>query len=293
MTSQIETKKLFEFCKIPPEELVNHPESKVKLHVYEKKQDANAFVGNLMADEVIQNNINGKPTRWVLPAGPMEQYETFINRVNMERIDLKNVHVFHMDDFLTWEGRPLPLDHRYSLEGRMRQKFYGLIDPALKMPDEQIHWPRVNDLDALDNAVEAVGGLDTVYAGMGFTGLIAFNEAPRSPWYSISLEEYAQSKTRIFALNDDTMIALAVRGRGGLTHAIPPMAISIGFKAMLNSQRMVILSTTGSWKRTAIRMLMFSEPTLEYPATLFTAKVPEVLLVTDPNTIASPLPEDW
>ena len=40
MTSQIETKKLFEFCKIPPEELVNHPESKVKLHVYEKKQDA-------------------------------------------------------------------------------------------------------------------------------------------------------------------------------------------------------------------------------------------------------------
>ena len=120
--------------------------------------------------------------------------------------------------------------------------------------------------------MEAVGGLDTVYAGMGFTGLIAFNEAPRSPWYSISLEEYAQSKTRIFALNDDTMIALAVRGRGGLTHAIPPMAISIGFKAMLNSQRMVILSTTGSWKRTAIRMLMFSEPTLEYPATLFTAK---------------------
>ena len=100
-----------------------------------------------MADEVIQNNINGKPTRWVLPAGPMEQYETFINRVNTERIDLKNVHVFHMDDFLTWEGRPLPLDHRYSLEGRMRQKFYGLIDPALKMPDEQIHWPRVNDLD--------------------------------------------------------------------------------------------------------------------------------------------------
>ncbi len=94
-------------------------------------------------------------------------------------------------------------------------------------------------------------------------------------------------------LNDDTIIALAVRGKGGLTHVIPPMAISIGFKAMLNTQRLVVLSTTGDWKRTAVRMLMFSEPTVEYPATLFTAKVPEVLLVTDKNTIASPLPEDW
>ena len=292
MTSQINTKILFEYCKIPPEKLANHPDLKVKLHVFDKKPDANAFVGDLMADEVIQNNKAGKPTRWVLPAGPMEQYETFIGRVNTERIDLKDVHVFHMDDFLTWEARPLPLNHRYSLEGRMRRQFYGLMDPALKMPDEQIHWPRVNDLDSLDRAVEAVGGLDTVYAGMGFTGLIAFNEAPRSPWYSISLEEYAESKTRIFALNDDTMIALAVRGCGGLTHAIPPMAISIGFKAMLNSQRLVVLSTTGDWKRTAVRMLMFSEPTLEYPATLFTAKVPEVLLVTDKNTIVSPLPHE-
>lgn len=293
MTSHIDTKKLIDYCKIPPEELANHPDSKVKLHAYDKKQDANAFVGELMADEVIDNNKAGKPTRWVLPAGPMEQYTTFINRVNNEKISLKNVHIFHMDDFLTWEARPLPLNHRYSLEGRMRRMFYGLIDPTLKMPDSQIHWPRVNDLDALDNAVEAVGGLDTVYAGMGFTGLIAFNEAPRSPWYSITLEEYAQSKTRIFALNDDTLIALAVRGKGGLTHVIPPMAISIGFKAMLNTQRMVVLSTTGDWKRTAIRMLMFSEPTVEYPATLFTAKVPEVILVTDKNTVASPLPEDW
>lgn len=291
MTSRIDKEKLFSYCRIPPEELVNHPDSKVKVTVRETVADCMKLTGEMMADEVIANNAAGKPTRWVLPAGPMEQYPFFIDRVNKERISLKNVHIFHMDDFLTWESRTFPLDHPYfSLEGRMLNKFYAKIDKDLLMPESQIHFPRVSDMDAHDKAIEAVGGLDTVYAGMGFTGLIAYNEAPRSPWLSITEEEYASSKTRIVSLNDDTMIANAVRNRGGLTHFYPPMAITIGFKSMLKSKRAVILCTTGAWKRTAVRMLMFSEPTVEYPATLFPAYIPEVVLVADNNTIASPLP---
>lgn len=292
MTSKINIEKIYSYCKIPPEELINHPQSKVKLQVFDQKSDANEFVGQMMVDEILKNNHDKKPTRWVLPAGPMEQYPTFIDRVNKERISLKNVHIFHMDDFLTWESRPLPLDHPSSLEGRMLRNFYSKIDQDLLMPKNQVHFPRVNNLDALDLAVEAVGGLDTVYAGMGFTGLIAYNEAPRSPWHSITEDEYAKSKTRIVTLNDDTLIAVSVRSKGGLTHAVPPMAITIGFKSMLNSKRAVILCTTGNWKRTAIRMLMFSEPTVEYPATLFPAYVPEVLVVADRDTITSPLPAE-
>jgi glucosamine-6-phosphate deaminase len=289
MTSRINKEKLFEYCRILPEELVNHPDLKVKLQVFDNKEDVNILTGQMMADEVISNNNMNKLTRWVLPAGPMEQYPIFINRVNKERISLKNLHIFHMDDFLTWEGRSLPLDDSYSLEGRMRRLFYGKIDSELMMPEEQIHFPSVNDPDALDLAVEAVSGLDTVYAGMGFTGLIAYNEAPRSPWFSITEEEFAASKTRIVLLNDDTLIANAVRGKGGLTHILYPMAITIGFKSMLNTKRVVILCTTGNWKRAAMRMLLFSEPTVEYPATLFPAYVSEVILLTDKDTIASPL----
>jgi glucosamine-6-phosphate deaminase len=290
MTSRINKEKLYEYCRIPPEKLIDHPASKVKLRVSDTVTDAMKLTGKMMADEVIANNTAGKPTRWVLPAGPMDQYPIFIERVNSERINLKNVHIFHMDDFLTWESRPYPLDDPYSLQGRMLKNFYAKIDKDLLMPESQIHFPQISDMDAHDKAVEAVGGLDTVYAGMGFTGLIAYNEAPRSPWLSITEDEYAASKTRIVTLNDDTMIANAVRNKGGLTHIYPPMAITIGFKSMLNSKRAVILCTTGAWKRTAVRMLMFSEPTVEYPATLFPAYVPEVILVADKNTIASPLP---
>lgn len=219
----------------------------------------------------------------------MAQYDTFIARVNRERINLANVHVFHMDDFLDWQGRPLPLDHPYSLEGIMKRDFYTHINQELTVPSGQIHWPRIDDIDGLDKAIEEAGGVDTVYGGMGYTGLVAFCEAPRSPWYTVDEEEYRGSKTRIVNLNDDTLIALSERDEGGLTHVIPPMAITIGFKSMLNTNRVVLFSTTGAWKRTAVRVLMFSEPTVEYPATLFTDGSREVILVTDANTAAPPL----
>jgi glucosamine-6-phosphate deaminase len=204
---------------------------------------------------------------------------------------LKNVHVCLMDDSLDWNCRPFPLDHpNFSGEGRMNRIFYGKIDPELNVPEQQRYVPRVSDLDAMDRTVEELGGLDTVYGGMGFTGLVANCEAPRSPWSSITEEEYCQMKTRVWPLNEDTIIASAERNFGGLTHYVPQMAISIGMKSMLNTKRVVFISATGAWKRTAVRVLMFCEPTVEYPATLFTSKVDEVILLTDRNTAAAPLP---
>jgi glucosamine-6-phosphate deaminase len=291
MASRIDKDKLIEYCRIPVDQLENHPDSRIKIKIFSESTQVMEYAGNMMADEVVANNQAGKMTRWVLPAGPNEQYKTFIRRVNNERISLKNLHVCLMDDSLDWNSRPYPLDHPYfSGEGRMNRIFYGKIDPELNVPEEQRHAPRCSDLDALDKTVQELGGLDTVYGGMGFTGLVAYCEAPRSPWTTITEEDYCQMKTRIYPLNEDTIIASAERNFGGLTHIVPQMAVSIGFKSMLNTKRVVFISTTGAWKRTAIRVLMFCEPTVEYPATLFTDRVDEVIMLTDRNTAASPLP---
>jgi len=291
MTSRIDKEKLYEYCRIPVDELEKHPDSRIKIKIFDESPQVMEFAGNMMAEEVIANNKAGKMTRWVLPAGPNEQYKTFIRRVNTEKISLKNLHICLMDDTLDWNCRPFPLDHPYfSGEGRMNRIFFGKIDPELNVPEEQRHFPRFNDLDAMDETVEKLGGFDTVYGGMGFTGLVAYCEAPRSPWTTITEEEYCQMKTRIFPINDDTIIAGAQRSFGGLTHFVPQMAVSIGFKSMLNTKRVVFICTTGAWKRTAIRVLMFCEPTVEYPATLFTDKVGEVVMLADRNTAESPLP---
>jgi glucosamine-6-phosphate deaminase len=292
MPSNMDLQEMIEWCRIPAEELECHPDSKVKVIIHETKSEVAVAVGNMMADEVLANQKQGKPTRWILPCGPMGQYKVFAERVNRERIRLKDVYVFHMDDFLDWEGRPYPeVNNYFSLKANMLADFYGLIDPELNVPEENRFFPSVYDIDAIDRKIEELGGVDTVYAGLGYKGLVAFCECPNSPYYRVSEEEYARSKTRVVHLNEDTLISLSERDLGGLVQIVPPMAVTIGFKAILSASKAVFMVTTGSWKQTAIRVLMFSEPTVEYPATLLPKYVPEVLVLTDAETAKPPLGE--
>lgn len=293
MASRIDKEQLMQWCRIPTDRLAEHPDSRISLKLFEPTEELYVYAANLMADEVIANNAAGKPTRWILPAGPNNQYTHFADRVNRERISLRNTYVFLMDEVLDFNCRPYPIDHPFfSAEGRFQKKFYDQIDPELNVPESQRFIPRYNDLETCDRVIEELGGLDTVFGGMGFRGLVAFCEPDYSPWFTVSEQEYCTMLTRIWPINPDTTIATAQRSFGGLTHHLPRLGVTIGMKSMLNTRRAVFLSATGAWKRAAVRMLMFHEPTVEYPATLFTGRVPEVILLTDPNTAAPPLPTE-
>jgi glucosamine-6-phosphate deaminase len=288
MTSQIDPEKLFAWCRIPTDQLMNHPKRRVPLQILPTPDDVHRWAARTMADEVVANNKAGKPTRWILPCGPTKQYPYFACYVNEERISLKNVFVFHMDEGLDWEGRPLPLEHVFSFEGWMRRNFYAPIDEELVIPEAQRCFPSIYDLDKLSRGIEAVGGVDTVYGGIGYRGHIAFNEPPHSPWYSVTMEQFRNSKTRILPLNDDTMVALSQRTVGGLSHMVPPMGITIGMKDLLGAKRIRLISETGAWKQTVIRVLLFCPTTLEYPVT-FVQGHPDVLVTVDAATAAPPL----
>ena len=288
MTSRIDPEELFAWCKIPTDELENHPAARIKIKVLPTTDDVHQYCAREMLEEVKANNRAGLPTRWILPCGPTKQYPYFLKWVNTERVSLKNLHVFHMDDGLDWQGRPLPMDHPYCYQGWMRRNFYAPMDPELAVPEEQRHFPDVYDLDSLSRGIATVGGVDTVYGGIGYRGHIAFNEPPRSPWYSVTPDMFINSKTRILNLNDDTLVALSQRSAGGCSHIIPPMAITIGMKNLLEAKRIRLLSDTGAWKQTVIRVLLFSQPTIEYPVT-FVQSHPDAQVVVDSLTAAPAL----
>lgn len=289
MPSAIAPKDLFAWCRIPPGELSSHPEAKVQIKIVPTADDVYREFARTLADEIKEHNAAGEPTRVILPCGPRGQYPYFVQIVNQERISLKNVHVFHMDDFLDWQGRPLPLDHPFSYEGWMQRNFYDPVAPELRVPEAQRHWPRVNDIDGISKAIEAVGGVDTVYGGIGYRGHIAYNEPPDSPWYIVTADEFRNSKTRILHLNDDTLIAISQRSVGGCSPFVPPMAITLGMKDLLNARRIRLYCETGAWKRTIIRILLFGPVTTEYPVT-FVQEHPDVLVTVDAKTAACPLP---
>lgn len=292
-TFRMSKDEIFKWCSIPREDLEKQPNLKTKLVIRKDRPTVMKEIGNLMADEVVEHNKKGIPTKWVLPAGPTDEYDTFIERVNRDRISLKNLWVFHMDEFLDWEGRPYPVGDTYeSLEGTMIACFYDRIDDELNVPEEHRIWPRINDIDAADNLCDQLGGVDTVWAGIGATGLIAFNEEPRSYCYRLTVDEYAKSKTRIIDLNDDSLVAMAERSFGCCLDRIPPKAITLGFKIMLSAKRFVYMVATGDWKQTVCRIILFSDPTLEYPVTIVPKYVPDVTLFSDEYTMDHPMSHD-
>jgi glucosamine-6-phosphate deaminase len=272
------------------EQLPGHPHARVPLIIFPDPESLYRAVAQLMVEEAVTALREDRPLRWVLPCGPTQQYQIFTEIVNRERIPLRHVHVFHMDELLDWQGRPLPIDHPFSFKGYMLRCFYGRIDPDLNIPESQRHFPDPLHLDALSEAIEAVGGIDTVYGGIGFHGHIALNEPIYSPWYTVTVEEYRRSRTRILPLSDDTIIALSQRMAGGCTHLIPPMAITIGMADILQARRIRLFSATGSWKQTVLRILLFAPPTVEYPVTLVQGH-PDVLVMVDRWTASHPLAE--
>jgi glucosamine-6-phosphate deaminase len=287
MASKIDFKDLYKWCQIPVDKLENHPDLKMKLKIFDTKEEVIQWAADDLVQEVKQKNEQGKPTRWILPCGPTKQYPIFADVVNKERISLKNTHIFHMDDLLDWQTQLLPLDHPLSFQGWMRRRLYDLIDPELGVPEEQRHFPNPSDIDSVSRGIQAVGGVDAMYTGVGYHGHIAYNEPPYSPWNSITNEEFKNSKSRILPINVDTTIAISQREMGGCSQVVPPMGITIGMKDMLCAKRIRLLSVTGSWKRTVLRIALFGPVTLEYPVT-FVQEHPDSMLIVDRDTIEVP-----
>jgi len=289
MPSMIDPQDLFEWCRIPAGELENHPDAKIPIRILPTPDDVYREFARTLADEIKANNAEGKPSRLILPCGPRGEYPYFIGHVNEERISLKNVHVFHMDEVLDWQGRSLPLSHPWSFQGWMNANFYAPIDPELAIPEDQRYWPDPCNIDAISAALKVVGGADSVHGGIGYRGHIAYNEPPlnNAPWHHITNEEFRNSKTRVLVLNDDTIVALSQRGSGGCAEAVPPMAITMGMKDMLEGEKIRLYSETGAWKQTIIRILLFGPVTAEYPVT-FVQEHPDALVTVDEATAASP-----
>lgn len=279
------------WCRLKPEELKQRQDLNAELRVRSDEQTFYREVADLMAEEVLEHNRQGRITKWIVPAGPIDQWTYFIERVHRERISLKNLWIFMMDEYLDWESRPIPESAPYgSLHAVMKRQVFSKIDPALMCPPEQILFPDPRDLDFYDDKIQELGGIDTIWAGIGCKGLIAFCEAPHSRYYRISQEQYRNSKTRIVELNEDTLVALSQRRFGGYYDKIPPKAVTVGMKSILSSRRIVCMLRCGSWKQTVLRvMLLCRETTLEYPVTFAMRYIPEKIVFCDEETLDHPL----
>jgi len=242
-----------------------------------------------MLHELRQNNVGDQPTRWILPVGPIRQYRRLVDRSNAERISWRNCDIFQMDEFLDWQGRPIPLDHALSFEGFMRREVFDRLDTGLRPDPARLHFPNPFRPDDMARHMEAAGGVDTCYGGIGYHGHVAFNDPPISRWFRVSVEEMRQSTTRVVALGDDSIVVQSINCTGGASELIPPMAVTIGMREILAARKIRLFLAGGERHRAIFRITLLADPTVDYPSTLLQGH-PDCIIHTDEATASPILP---
>lgn len=276
---------LQEWCRVPYYELETNPRLKIPFRLV---KDSEAM-GQLMARELAAaiRAAGDEEFRAILPCGPTCWYKPFTDLVNRERLSLRRLVVFHMDECLDWQGRELPRTHPYSFRGFMERHFYAPVDRALAVPESNRHWPRPDNMAEIAAAV-AAAPVHLTYGGWGQDGHIAYNQARRHPYSRISLDDLRASTVRVQENNWDTVLALAHRTFGAAWQFVPPLSVTLGLKECLSARQVRLFSDTGAWKQTALRVALFSEPDPDYPITLL-SQHPDALLTATIETATHPL----
>lgn len=290
MTDRVRAKDLLEWCRVPADELLAHPRRRLPLRLVADSREMGALMARELVDLIAARNAEGRDTRLIVPCGPMGWYGPWTAAVNARRVSLARVSVFHMDECLDWQGRPLPANHPYNFRTFMQKHFYGGIAPELAVPEPQRHWLLPSTVEHMRDAL-AEAPVDLTLGGWGQDGHVAYNQARRHPYLAPTLEELADSTIRIQENNADTIIALAQRTFGAAYQFVPPMSITLGMRECLSAAQVRVFSDTGAWKQTALRVALFSEPTPDYPMTLL-QRHPDALVTATLEVARHPIAEN-
>lgn len=291
--SMMTPQELYHWCAIPYDQLENHPDRKVPLRLCADSAAMGQIMARELVDEIELHNARHEEMRAIIPCGPTCWYEPFVKLVNAERVSLQRLVVFHMDECLDWQGRELPRNHPHNFRGFMERHFYAPVAPELAVPEQNRWFPTANNIPEVIAAIESAP-IAITYGGWGQDGHVAYNQARRHPFSTITIDDVRNSTVRIQENNIDTVIALAQRTLGSAYQLVPPMSVTLGIKECLSASKVRLFSDTVAWKQTALRVALFGPLTPEYPITLL-QEHPDALLTATVDTARHPIAEhpEW
>lgn len=213
-------------------------------------------IGRLAAEHIIEKINNAPNHRLVLglPTGGtvLDMYAALRRAYQEGRVSFRNVVTFNMDEYIG-----LPENDSQSYHTYMHQNLFDHID----IRPENVHILNGNaaDIDAecraYEAAMQAEGGVDLFFGGVGRNGHLAFNE-PGTPF---------TSRTGRVTLTPSTREANARFFGNDLTQ-VPTHALSIGIGTLTDAKEVIIL-IKGEKKAEAVRRLTEEEPSENCPIT--------------------------
>ena len=150
--------------------------------------------------------------------------------INELEIDVRAGHFWAMDEWVV-DDRAVPVSHPLSFTRADLELCFDRIDPALRMPDENLHFLTVDSIPEYTASYDSARCL-VMQGGQGEVKHWAFNDPlPRSGDNSNeppTPERYRSLGTRIVDLHPITLIQNARTSGGGVVTGVPTRAISVG-----------------------------------------------------------------
>lgn len=229
-----------------------------------------------MADEIKRKNELGEKTVFICPVGPVGQYPYFVDIVNSENISLKNVWFLNMDEYLTDEKEWIDKSHPLSFRGFMDRTVYTRVRPELVMPEDQRIFPDPKDPENMWRTIQALGGVDICFGGIGINGHVAFNEAQDE----LTPDQFRSLPTRVLEISRETRTANAIGDLNGAIDDMPRWCVTIGMKEIY-SARKIRLGCFRDWHRAVARHACYGEASAHFPVTLLQEHPDALLRITE------------
>ena len=238
------------------------------------------FADDLLAEYQAARMAGRDKVVFILPVGPVGQFDLVSEICNKRRISLKDLVIINMDEYLTANGLDfIPTSDPLSFRRHMNDHFYSRLDPELCPPPAQRIFPSPTDPEAVPRLIKDLGGCDVCFGGIGITGHVAFNDPPE-PGEEISLESFGNLSTRVVQLSRETLLINAVTTCRGNLDRIPRLAVTVGMKEIQDSRKVRIYMNR-SWQSAVVRKILHGEVSPDVPASLLQKHQDVRFVITD------------
>jgi glucosamine-6-phosphate deaminase len=160
----------------------------------------------------------------------------------------------------------------------MQRQFYGRLDESLTPRPVNRVFPDPCDPQQIARLIQARGGVDACFGGIGINGHIAFNEPPEAD-AAMSVEEFAALPTRVLPLSRETRTINSVTV-GGEISVVPRRAVTVGMRECLAARRLRLYCNR-PWQSAVVRRVLHGPITAECPASLARLHGDAVLSIAD------------
>jgi glucosamine-6-phosphate deaminase len=213
---------------IKREEITAHPNPDFKIRLVEDLGEFYAAFATDIVSRIRQSLEADRQFVGIFPVGPMPQYAIAARMINALGIPMQHIHTFNMDEYADQDGNTAPADWPGSFQQAMLNSFFLKINPELRPPMNQVHFPSKANIGHYGRMIADMGGADVCYGGIGWCGHIAFWEADLGKEFGNDLEAYKKAGPRIVELTPMTIMQNALHSFGGDWSWVPPKAASIG-----------------------------------------------------------------